>query len=149
MSTQLITPGVLSDLAALAGLLHFSQIPGTLVAYRMLHGDEELGRLSSINRRIVLVTGLGLMLAVLGLGVLVMVFPAQIAGASALGTGVAGFLAVFWGFRAAVQMFLYPRSWPRHARARIVHYALVVLFAFLTLIYALAVVLGPAHGRVS
>src|SRR5262249_2491199 len=105
----------------LAGLLHFCQVPGMLFATRMLGWREDLAKLEPINRRIVHTVGLGVMIAVLGLGAVVMSAPGAVAGGSRLGIALATFLAIFWAFRAAMQLFVYARIWPRQTVAWLSH----------------------------
>jgi hypothetical protein len=65
--------------------------------------------------------------------------------ATRLGWFLCCFGLVFWGYRSAIQIALYARSFPRDASA--LHHALSVLFPVKTLAYALCVALLPSPWR--
>ena len=123
-----------------AGLLHFCQVPAMIVAPRMLGWKEEMAAMSPINRRIVQVMGLAIMLTVLGTGVVVAWGAQEIAAGTPLGAALATFLAVFWTYRAAVQIVVYHRIWPGGFIGRASHYGLCLLFTCLTAVYAAAAI---------
>lgn len=125
-------------LVLLAGLLHFCQVPAMMVLPRMFEWERDLGQLKPMNRRYVQVVGLAVMLAVLGLGVVVLIAPGEVAGASRLGVALAGFLTIFWGYRAVIQVLVYRHIWPGGLRGRLTHFGLCVLFTFLAVAYAVA-----------
>ena len=122
----------------LAGLLHFCQIPAMLMAPRMLGWKEDLPKLSLINRRIVVVIALAIVLVVVGMGIVVACAADQLVDKSRLATGVTGFLAVFWAYRAAVQWALYFRIWVKGWLGVMSNYGLGLLLVFLTVVYLVA-----------
>ncbi|HEX7008884.1 MAG TPA: hypothetical protein VF184_02815 [Phycisphaeraceae bacterium] len=132
----------LTNLVLLAGLLHFCQIPAMLAAPRMLGWKEDLAKLAVINRRIVQVIGIAIVIVGVGLGIVVVCAPADVAGGSRAGMGLACFLGVFWGYRAAVQYLLYHRIWPRGVVGRLSHYGLCGLFTFQSVVYLAAFLAG-------
>lgn len=132
----------LTALVGLAGWLHFCQVPAMMVAPRMLGWDEDLARMQPINRRIFRVMATAIMLTVLGLGLVVGLSPAQVADGSRLGTSLAGFLAVFWTYRGAVQVLVYSRIWPQGILGILSHYGLTALFSFLAGVYWMVLVSG-------
>lgn len=136
-----------SNVIFLTGLLHFCQIPAMLFAPVMLGWKEDLAKLSPINRAICCVMGGGIILTVLGLGVVVAVACDDIAGGNAAGIGLASFLAIFWAYRASIQIFLYSRIWPSGPIGRLSHYGLVALFTFQAGIYSFAAT-GPTIWRI-
>lgn len=117
-----------------AGLLHLCQVPSMIAAPRMLGWKQDLGQLETINRRIVQVIGVAIMIVVVGLGIVVMVAPGELLS-TRLGAALAGFLGVFWLYRAAVQVLLYRRIWPKGWLGRASHYGLSLLFFALAAIY--------------
>lgn len=137
--TDLIT---LERLVFWTGFLHLCQLPAMLFAPRMLDWKRELGSLRPINRRIVQVIGGGIMLVVQGMGVVVMAAPGEIASGERLGNALACFLAVFWAYRAVVQIALYSNIWPANRIGRLSHWGLTALFTFQTGAYALVFVIG-------
>lgn len=129
-------------LVLVTGALHFCQLPAMLTAPRILQWGDDLAKLEPINRQIVKVIGGGIMLAVLGLGVVVVCAPSDVAGGSRVGIALACFLAVFWAYRATVQIVVYRRIWPGGLTGRLSHYGLCLLFSFQTVAYAAAFVHG-------
>ena len=129
-------------LVLVTGALHFCQLPAMMIAPRVLQWGDDLAKLEPINRQIVKVIGGGIMLAGLGLGVVVVCAPAEVAGGSRLGMALACFLAVLWAYRAIVQIVVYRRIWPGGGIGRLSHYGLCLLFSFQTVAYAAAFVHG-------
>lgn len=131
----------MQTLVLVAGLLHFCQIPAMIfVEPSMLDWKADLARLQPVNQRIVKVIGLAVVMAVIGLGIVVITSPGELVGGSKLGTALAGFLGVWWSYRFIVQIAVYSRIWPNAPKARLFHYALCVLFAFLASTYSIAFV---------
>lgn len=126
-------------LPTLAAALHLVQLPAMFVARRVLDWQGELGRLAPINQRILAVIAGGILVCVLGLAALVLALHGQLLESRA-GVGLCAFLSVFWAYRGAVQVCVYARIWP--VGQRWAHHALCLLFAVLTLAYALSVVVA-------
>lgn len=124
----------------LAGLLHFCQLPAMVAASRILNWDADLSKLQPINLRSVKVIGLAIVMTVVGLGIVVMISPGEVAGGSRLGTSLAGFLTIFWIYRGSVNVVLYGKIWP--AGFRWGYYALNLLFVYLVLAYLAAFIKG-------
>ena len=127
----------LRNLVRLAGFLQFCQIPAMIFSPKMLNWEEDLAKLSPINRNIVLVIGAAIVLTVVGSGVVV-AGATEMVGGGRLGTAFCGFLGVFWLYRDAVQVFLYAKIWPKGALGRLSYYGLTALFTFLAGVYLTA-----------
>ena len=128
----------MENLVLAAGLLQFCQVPAMLIAPSVLGWKDDLAKLEPINRRIVQVIGIAIVIVGVGTGIIVVLAPAEVAGASRAGTGLAAFLGVFWGYRALVQVTLYARIWPRGPLGRLSHYGLTALFFFQAIVYLTA-----------
>ncbi len=129
---------LLERLVFSAGVLHFCQVPAMMFSPKMLGWEEDLAKLSPINRRIVLVMGGGIMLTVLGSGLVVAFNARRIAEGGPLARALALFLAALWIYRGFIQVAVYARIWPPGRFARASHYGLVMLFGYLSAVYALA-----------
>jgi hypothetical protein len=119
-------------------MLQFLQLPATIIASRMseLGWREDVKKLTALNRRIAVVMMIGVVLSGMGTGVIVIVNVGEIASGNPVGTSLALFLAVFWAFRGAVQIFVYPSVWPRQSLLlRLCHTGLRALLVLLTLNY--------------
>jgi hypothetical protein len=130
----------MSQIVLAAGLLHFCQVPAMVAAPRMLGWQQDLERLQPINRRIVKVIGLAIVIVVLGLGMVVASAPGELLNGGRLALGLTSFLAVFWLYRAVVQVTLYARIWPGGFLGRASFYGLSVLFFALAGMYLAAFV---------
>lgn len=118
-----------------AGWLHFCQIPAMVMAPRMLGWEEDLGKMTPINRAIFRVITLFIMFTVLGLGLIVGISSTEMVSGSSLGVGLTLFLSLFWAFRGFIQVKLYSRIWPSGWMGRISHWGLVGLFGSLCALY--------------
>ncbi|MBI4397101.1 MAG: hypothetical protein HY548_08405 [Elusimicrobia bacterium] len=132
----------LRNLVFVAGCLHFFQLPAVFIAPRMLNWREEFSRLSPINRRIFEMVGLGIMLMTIGAGVVVVIAPGEVAGGSVLGTSLAGYLGIVWGFRTWVQVFVYSKIWPAGRWGRLTHYGMLANLSMKTAIYMTVFLFG-------
>lgn len=124
-----------SRLIFLTGMLHFCQIPAMIMAPRMLGWKEDLAKLTTINRAIVLVMGGGIILTVTGLGIVVVLCTEDLVRGTRMGAALACFLGVFWAYRGSVQIFLYSSIWAQDFLGRLSHYGLVAIFTFQSGVY--------------
>ena len=130
------------NLVLLAGSLHFCQLPAAFVAPNALNWKEELKRLSPLNGRIYIVIALAITFVGLGLGAVVLIGAGDIASGSRLGIALCLFLAIFWGYRAAVQVFLYSKIWIGGSFGWLTHHGLTALLVFMSGLYFLVGLLG-------
>ena len=137
---DLAHPWSLQNLVFLAGILHFCQVPAMMMAPKMLGWKEDLSKLQLINRRIVMVIGVAIVIVGVGTGILVASAAGEMVGGGRLATGLCLFLAVFWGYRGAVQFLLYFKIWGTDLLGRLSNYGLCLIFVFLTAVYAVAFV---------
>lgn len=126
---------VWARLILVAGLLHFTQIPAMFAAGKLLDWRGQLALLSPVNRRILRVIVLAIVVVMLGLGAVVVASARELAAGSRPGGLLAGFLALFLGYRAFVQWVIYAPVWPRGPVGRASHVALGSMFSFQTVIY--------------
>jgi hypothetical protein len=111
-----------------------------VVMSRMLGWRADLAKLTDLNRRIVAVIGLAIVIVMCGLGVVVMAAADELARGGRLAASVTAFLAVFLGYRAAVQWLVYGPLWSSSRRGKASHRALGILFSLQALAYATACV---------
>ncbi len=124
-----------SALVTLLGSLHFVQLPAMWVLIRgPLALGSELARVAPVTRRVLLLFVIGLIYLLLALGLL-LVFSAAHVATSELGRGLSAVLAVFFGLRAAAQIWLY-RVWPGGARNRALYFVFGSLYLLLALGYS-------------
>jgi hypothetical protein len=102
----------LVDIARLAGLLHFLQVPAIFFAPRILRWKDDFLQLTPINRWIFKVTAGGIVLTGVGLGLIVVIFPEEIIH-TPVGRSLALFLGIFWSYRSAAHFIIYSKVWPK------------------------------------
>jgi hypothetical protein len=108
------------------GLSQLIQAPVTaiLASDRVLGLRREIERLSPINGAIVRVLGGAVVVVLVALGLLVAIFPTDVARTD-FGRALTVFLGAFWTARFLLQMW-YGRRWP--ARAQAWHRFLLIVF---------------------
>jgi len=97
----------LQSFVQLAGALQLIVAAANFFAPAILHYRENLVKVSPIIRQIFTVHSAYIVLMLIGFGLICLLFPDDICGASALGKFLCGFLAVFWGLRAVLQFTYY------------------------------------------
>lgn len=91
----------------LAGALQLVTAVANFFLPAKLHYRENLEKVSPIIRQIFTIHSIYIVLMLLGFGLICLLFPADLGGASPLGRFLCGFLAVFWGLRVVLQVFYY------------------------------------------
>lgn len=145
MSLEVVS---LENLVWIAGLLQFCQIPAMIVSPKILRWEDDMAKLSPINRKIVLVIGIAILLVGVGSGMVVVLGAREMVAGGRLGSALCGFLGIFWLYRAIVQVFVYSGIWPEGQVARLSHYGLTALFTFQASVYLMAcvaTVMGPSR----
>jgi len=94
----------------IAGLVQLSIAAANFLLPSLLHYRENLAKVSPIIRQIFVIHSLYIVLALVGFATISLVFPDELAGASALGRLISGLLAVFWLTRVAIQLAYYAPS---------------------------------------
>lgn len=120
----------------MAGVAHLGVIAANFVLPRKLAVRENLARVSPIIRQVFVVHWVYIVI-VLGLfALLCLLFPHELAGGSALGRFLSGFLCAFWGLRIVLQLLVYDRA-VRRANAFLDALYLLAL-GYFTVVFGLA-----------
>lgn len=143
MSLELQDPQDLQVLQVLhlrlAGAVQIALAALHLFFPRRFRWREELARLSLLNRQIFIVHTLFICLVLVLVGSLSLLAPHTLLEPSRLSKLVLGGLALFWGFRLAVQWLVYdPRLWRGDRFNTFVHFALTAVWTYLTAVYSAA-----------
>jgi hypothetical protein len=91
----------------LAGALQLITAAANFFLPAKLHYHENLAKVSPIIRQIFTVHAIYIVLVLVGFGLICLLFPHDLCGASALGKFLCGFLAIFWGLRVVLQFSYY------------------------------------------
>lgn len=131
----------------LCGVLLLALAAAHVCFPRHFHWREELARLSLFNRQMFQVHVVFIVLVLIDCGLLMAVFTDALLEPTALGRLVLGGMAVFWGLRFFVQLFVYDRRlWRGHPFNTAMHVLFCGLWGYLalTLAWALLTVNKPA-----
>lgn len=130
----------LPQLLFAAGLIQITVLVASALVPLRLDWKSQLAGLPKLIRQLFWVYGGYVVLAILGLGLLVMVNATELASGSLLARSVCGYLALFWGIRLGLQSVLdarpYLTAWWLWAGEAI----LTVIFVYLIGVYLLAAV---------
>ena len=129
----------LQSLILIGGICHF----GILIASALTPGElkwrEELANLSPLSRQLIWVHGAFIVLVILGFGLISSFNARQLAEGSRLARALCAFIAMFWGARLMVQLFIVDaRPHLRNRFLKIGYHGLTVVFTYLTLAFAAA-----------
>jgi len=131
----------LEGLIRTAGIGQLVLAGASLAIPRVLGWKEELARLRPLTRQVFWIYASYILGTNVAFGLLSTVAPGALLDGSALARSVAGFIALYWAVRFALQLFVIDRSdVPRSAPYRLGDLALTLLFAFLATVYALAAI---------
>ena len=118
-------PPALQTFVFMAGALHFIQLPALLLYKKEGVGDASA--LSPMERDVKTAMTGGILLVVLGLGALVMANAGELVRGGRLACSLCFFLALFWSFRAAMQVTLFSKYFKNGWRGRVKYYGLLAI----------------------
>jgi len=123
-----------------AGVVQLLIASANLFAPRKLRYAENLALVSPMVRQIFRVMCFYIVVVLVGFAGLCFAFAPDLAGGSTLGRALSGFLALFWGVRVLVQLFVYDREMKR--RHPVFNGLFLTAFLFLTATFTAAVIGG-------
>jgi hypothetical protein len=134
---------LLAKLILLAGVCHLGILCASALTPKVLDWRSELRSLSNLSRHLVWTHGWFIVMTILGLGVISLANASDLASGAALARWFCAFVAVFWGTRLVIQLFVFDATPFLTTRFLTVGYhGLTVVFTYLTAVYAFAA-LGP------
>ena len=123
----------------LAGLAHFAILSASALVPKMLDWKSALQPLPPFLRTLFWVYGVFIVLTIISFGTLTMLHAEEMAAGEPVARSVAAVIAVFWGARLIVQLFVFDaRPWLTTAWLKLGYHALTIAFVFLTATYAWA-----------
>jgi hypothetical protein len=122
-----------------AGVLHFGLLAAGLSTPRVLDWRNELRKVNSLTRQLVLVHGAFIILTIIAFGLITLVAgPALVAG-DTTALLLTGFIGRFWLIRFYIQVFYFDaRPWLTTRWRKLGYTALYGVFAYLSTVYLLA-----------
>lgn len=124
----------LSQLILLSGVLHIGTLLASATVPRVLAWQSELASLSKLSRQLIWVHGLFIVLTIIGCGVLTLGYSNELAVDAPLPRAVCGLIALFWGARLLVQMFVFDaRPFLTRLWLKLGYHSLTVVFLYQTI----------------
>ena len=129
----------LENALRLAGSGQFAILTASALVPQVLDWKNALKPLPSFLRTLFWVYGVFIVLTIIGLGTLTLLNVKAMAAGDPVARTLAGFIAVFWGARLIVQLFVFDaRPYLRNIWLKLGDHALTAAFVFLTLTYGWA-----------
>ena len=130
-------------LLVLAGLGQLALALASLAIPRILRWREETAKLRPLTRQVFWTYAAYIFSFHVAFGLLSALAPDWLLDRTPLARAVAGFIAVYWGARLALQFFCFDRSErPPGALGKLAEAALVTLFLCLTVVYSAVALTG-------
>lgn len=127
------------NLLRLAGLGHFAILTASALVPKVLDWKTVLKPLPPFLRTLFWVYGVFIVLTIIGLGTLTLVNARAMAAGDPVARTLAAFIAVFWGARLIVQLFVFDtRPYLTNLWLKLGYHLLTVAFIFLTLVFTAA-----------
>ena len=133
-------------LITIGGVLHLGILIASAMVPGVLQWKRELEKLTPLSRQLIWVHGAFIVLTIVGLGVISLVAPRELASGTTLARAVCAFVATFWLCRLGVQFFVFDAT-PFLTRTylKLGYHALTVVFFTLVAIYGYAALAPVAH----
>lgn len=129
----------LENLLRLAGLGHFAILTASALVPKVLDWKNVLKPLPPFLRTLFWVYGIFIVLTIIGLGTLTLINARAMAAGDPVARTLAAFIAVFWGARLFVQLFVFDaRIYLTNVWLKLGDHLLTVVFLFFTLVFAAA-----------
>jgi hypothetical protein len=131
----------LERLIFFGGILHFGILLASAMVPRVLDWKRTLGKLDRLSQQVVWVHGAFIVLVIIGLGLLSVLFPGELAAGTPLARGVCLFIGLFWGARLILQLFVMDaKMYLTRAFLRVGYHGLTAVFAYHAVVYSLAAI---------
>lgn len=123
-------------LLVLAGIGQLALAVGSLAIPKMLNWREQTACLEPLTREVFWTYAAYIWTTNVAFGVLSSFCSAWLLDGTPLARAVCGFIALYWGARLAIQFVAFGKHAPPGKMFRFAEVALVLLFVYLTLVYA-------------
>ena len=108
---------------------------------RVLDWKRSLAQLDRLSRQLIWVHGAFIVLAIIGFGLLALLFANDLAAGSPLARGMCGFTAVFWTSRMLVQFFVFDaRPYLKSPLLAIGYHSLTLVFMYQAAVFGYAAI---------
>lgn len=127
----------MKSLILIAAALHFVILIASALTPWVLDWRRALSGLHPFLRRLFWVYGAFIVWTIIGFGTLTFRFADQLGAGEPVARGLAGFIALFWGLRLAVQFFVFdPTPFLTNGFLKLGYHGLTLVFIYFTGLYA-------------
>jgi len=120
----------------IAGLLQLGIASANFFAVRMFRYHEAMAPVPEAVRQVFWIQNIFIVVTVIGISLLCLVHPTELAAGIGMGSAISGFLAFFWGLRLGVQLFYYSRA--KRSQYPVFDLLFVMTFLYLTVVFAIS-----------
>jgi hypothetical protein len=125
------------------GLLHFGILVASALVPKVLDWKASLEKLDGLSRQLIWVHGAFIVLVIVGFGLLSVLYADELAAGTPLARAVCAFIAVFWGTRLLVQLFVFDaKAYLTTAFLKAGYRGLTVVFLYHAVVFGLGAALG-------
>jgi len=130
---------MLENLILIAGILHALTLIGSAQVPKEMNFKEELPKLSPLMRHWVMTAGGYIVLNISAFALIMIFFRHELASGTPLARAFCGYVAVFWGIRLVVQLFLFDaKPYLRNWFLTLGFHGLTLVFIYHTLVFGWA-----------
>ncbi len=121
------------------GVLHFATLLGSAQVPKEMKFKEELPKLNPLLQHWIWTAGGYIVLNIIAFGVLSTCFTTELVSGRPLARAICGYIAVFWGVRLFIQLFVFDaKPYLRNLFLTIGYHGLTLVFTYQTLVYGWA-----------
>ena len=132
---------MLKILIMIGGVLHLATLLGSAQVPKEMKFTEELPKLNRLLQHWIWTAGGYIVLNIVAFGLASLLLADQLVSGTVLARSVCGFIAVFWGSRLWIQLFVFDaKQYLRNWFLRLGYHGLTCVFAYHTLVYGYAAV---------
>ncbi len=129
----------LENALLLAGLGQFAILTASALVPKVLDWKTTLQPLPPFLRTLFWTYGVFIVMTIIGMGTLTLLHAHAMATGDAVARSLAAFIAVFWGARLFVQLFIFDaRPYLTNRSLKLGDHALTLAFLYFTTVYAMA-----------
>jgi ABC-type arginine/histidine transport system permease subunit len=129
----------LENALLLAGLGQFATLTASALVPKVLDWKTTLRPLPPFLRTLFWTYGVFIVMTIIGMGTLTLLHAHAMAAGDAVARSLAAFIAVFWGARLFVQLFIFDaRPYLTNRWLKLGDHALTLAFLYFTTVYAIA-----------
>jgi hypothetical protein len=131
----------LETLIFISGILHLGTLIGSAQVPKELKFKEELPKLAPLFQHWILFAGGYVVFNILAFGLISLVFSTTLASGEPLARAFCAYVALFWGFRLAIQFCVFDaKPYLRNWFLKLGYYGLTIVFAGHTIVFGYAAI---------